>query len=189
MYFTRLTPNFLNWERPSGRDGKCKSNDSTTPLYEEINGFGWEEWLFAEYHIHSSDNEFVCKGFVQALNQQNNHINLIDRLYLYTKVCYNQNGIKPGTYYVGYIDNVTHIAPIGKQLNEVNLALNKVCLNFDNHDRMLDLALNTLFKVKDVHLNFGNVFNQPIQLLRGQYRFNLYDIVNHPNFLNQINNY
>jgi len=42
-YLTRLTPNFNKWEIPSGRAGKS-GLDIQSP-YEDINGFGWEEWF------------------------------------------------------------------------------------------------------------------------------------------------
>jgi hypothetical protein len=48
QYFTRLTLNFNNWEKPSGRNGKFRAADPKKSIYEETHGFGWEEWLFEE---------------------------------------------------------------------------------------------------------------------------------------------
>ena len=74
-YFTRLTPNFNNWEKPSGRDGKCTG---ANPLYEEINGFGWEEWLFEDCHLNKNNPEHTCFGFLEAFNQKNKNKRYIE---------------------------------------------------------------------------------------------------------------
>jgi hypothetical protein len=186
-YFTRLTPNFNDWNKPSGRDGKCNASDPTKPLYEEMRGFGWEEWLFEEYFENLSNPEYVCNGFVEAFNQKNKDKEHVDRLYLYTKLCNNNMGYKPGYYFVGYIDNVERIDPIPKLHNEVQADLIAVDLNHNGFLPMLPFAKNISFKVKDVHVKFPLVYKQPIRLNRGQFRFSLYDLNDHPNFLTTIN--
>lgn len=188
-FFTRLTPNFNNWIKPSGREGKCESSDPSNPLYEETNGFGWEEWLFEDYFVNIDNPDFECIGFVEAFNQQNKDKDFVDRLYLYTKLSDNNNGYNPGCYLVGYIDNVKLIATIPKGLQEVHSDLIKVGINQNNFLPMLSFAKNISFCVKDVKVNFSNVYNQPIQLNRGQFRFSLYDLNDHTNFLTGINNY
>ena len=95
-FFTRLTSNFNNWSTPSGQDGKCQSSNALRPLYEELNHFGWEEWLFEDYHVNIDEPEFQCQGFTEAFNQKNRHKDRVDRIYLYTKVCKNNNRIIPG---------------------------------------------------------------------------------------------
>jgi hypothetical protein len=185
-FFTRLTSNFNDWKKPSGTVGKCSG---VNPLYEETHGFGWEEWLFEEYNQNKSNPDHVCHGFVQALNKINGDKKFIGRLYLYTKVCNNKNGIEPGLYYLGYIDNVKRIDPIPKLLVDVRAYLIKVDLHDSVFIPMLPFAQNISFKVKDVHVHFPLVYAQPIQLKRGQFRFSLYDLNNHPNFLSEINNY
>jgi hypothetical protein len=183
-FFTRLTPNFKDWQKPSGRDGKCSG---ANPLYEETNGFGWEEWLFEDYFANIDNPDFECIGFVEAFNQQNKDKNFVYRLYLYTKLCNNNNGHNPGCYFVGYIDNVKRIDPLSKGLQEVDSDLFKVGINQNSFLPMLSFAKNISFCVKDVKINFSNVYNQPIQLNRGQFRFSLYDLNEHPNFLTTIN--
>jgi hypothetical protein len=183
QYFTRLTPNFNNWKAPSGRDGKCHAANPTKPLYEETHGFGWEEWLFEEYFAQIDNPEFECKGFLEAYNQQNENNSHAVRIYLYTKVCSNKKGIDPGCYYVGYIDNVQRIESLRKDENEVRRELTAVDINHNEFIDMLPFAKNISFKVKDVHINFNNVFQQPIQLHRWQFRFALYDLNDHPNFI------
>lgn len=185
-YFTRLTSNFNNWKIPSGRDGKCQSQSGA--LYEEVNGFGWEEWLFEEYHANKSKPSHICHGFVQAFNNNKSDVE-IDRLYLYTKVGRNKKGIKPGCYYVGYINNVKKIKLVSRNFNEVREQLNLVGISGNGFKPMLPKAYNLTFQVKDVHINFPKVYCQPIKLARGQYRFGLYDVVVHRNFLKEINKY
>ena len=104
-------------------------------------------------------------------------------------MCTNNNVIIPGCYYVGYIDNVQRIDPLTKPENDIKTDLKAVDLNHNGFLPMLPYAKNISFKVKDVHINFNHVFKQPIQLNKWQFRFGLYDIQQHPNFLNQINNY
>ena len=188
-FFTRLTSNFNDWRNPSGRNGKCNSSNAQQPLYEQTNSFGWEEWLFEEYHKMGSAPEHICNGFIEAFNQKNRTKGVIDRLYLYTKVCTNKVGIASGYYFVGYIDNVKQIAPIPKNQNEVQADLIAVDITHNGYLPMLRFAKNISFLFKDVHVKFPLVFTQPIQLNPGQFRFSLYDLNEHPNFLSAINNY
>ena len=73
--------------------------------------------------------------------------------------------------------------------NDVRTELKGVDLNHNGFIPMLSYSMNISFKVKDVHINFNQVFQHPIQLNRGQFRFALYNLNNHPNFLTEINNY
>jgi hypothetical protein len=98
-------------------------------------------------------------------------------------VCANKKGITPGCYYLGYIDNVQRIETLSKPENDVRTDLKAVDLNHGGFLPMLPYAKNISFKVKDVHINFNNVFQQPIQLNRGQFRFALYEIEKHKNFI------
>jgi hypothetical protein len=81
------------------------------------------------------------------------------------------------------------IESLPKKESDVQRDLNTAEIFVDNFLSMLPFAKNISFKVKDVHVNFNNVFHQPIQLNRGQFRFALYNINNHQNFQPQINNY
>lgn len=189
IFFTRLTPNFNDWDRPSGIDGKCHSANPLNPLYEEINGFGWEEWLFQEYLNNIDNPDYTCNGFIQAFNGINEDLNFLKRLYLFTKVCNNEIGVVPGCYYIGYIDNVRRIGPFTKDEGNVRNDLQRVGINHKDFLPMLQCAFNISFKVKDVHLGNGFVFDRPVALNRGQYRFALYNLTRHHNFLIAINNY
>ena len=71
-FFTRLTPNFKKWEKPSGIDGKCGRN--TQYLYEGIYGFGWEEWLLYDYHHENNQLDGYCYGFIQAFHGGKNGV-------------------------------------------------------------------------------------------------------------------
>ena len=78
---------------------------------------------------------------------------------------------------------------MSKRLQEVHSDFIKVGINHNNFFPMLSFAKKIYLCVKDVKINFSNVYNQPIQLNRGQFRFSLYDINDHTNFLTNINNY
>jgi hypothetical protein len=187
-YFTRLTPNFYNWEKPSGADGKCGVNDSNSALYEAHNHFGWEEWLFEDYFKFKGDPNKECFGFIEAFNDKNKKIDFIERLYLYTKICNNNQSIEPGCYYVGYIDNVKRLkSPLPKTQNQVCQDLKTVGINHDNYIPMLKKAKNISFKVGDVKFFFDKENLNSINLHRVQYRFGLYNLETHTNFLSQNN--
>jgi hypothetical protein len=183
-YFTRLTPNFNNWEKPSGRDGKCKG---ANPLYEETNGFGWEEWLFEDYN----KGKEVCLGFLQAFNDKNNDVTSVEVIHLYTRIC---DGIKPKQYYVGLIKDVK-ILHLNERVvsddikRKRRIELNNVGLtNFPTNDSMWKKCFNIQFERKNVFLK-EDYMQSEVKLKRGQFRFSLYDVNKHPNFLNQINRF
>ena len=179
--FTRLTPNENNWQKPSGRRGKCRAADSTKPLYEEVNHFGWEEWLFADYHA----GKETCVGFIQAFNDKNRHVTSVDIIHLYTRIC---DGNEPKQFYVGYIKDVK-VLPENKRLASSQQKQSKQndleeakITNFPNDAPMWDKCFNIQFERKNTvfHENF---LENEIQLNRGQFRFSLYDLDSHPNFL------
>lgn len=57
----RICWNTHDWKRPSGIEGKSRSNES----YEKISGFGHEEWLLDETKVLSDGYHY---GFIQAMN-------------------------------------------------------------------------------------------------------------------------
>lgn len=183
-YFTRLTPNFNNWEKPSGSYGKCSG---ANPLYEEINGFGWEEWLFVDYN----QGKETCLGFLQAFNGKNNDVTSVDMIHLYTRIC---DGVKPRQYYVGYIKDVK-ILPINQRAatetiktKRINELITAGITNFPVNDSMWENCFNIQFERKNVFLQ-KDYLQCDITLNRGQFRFALYNLNNHPNFLNKINRF
>jgi len=176
-YLTRLTPNFFCWEKPSGRDGKCKGQ-----LFEDGNGFGWEEWLLKDYHANKNKPEHVCTGFIQAFNGKNQN-RAVTTLHLYTRLCNNQSGIAPGCYYLGWIDYVIIENNESLELDEVNESL----LNVDVHQFPAPPFQNVKFKVKNVHFHCPKKNKtMSINLDVGQFRFALYDLNTHKNLQSQI---
>ncbi len=176
-YLSRLTPNFLCWEKPSGRDGKCRGE-----LFEFQYGFGWEEWLLKDYHANKNKPEYLCEGFIQAFNGKNQN-RVVRKLHLYTRVFTNQSGIHPGCYYLGYIENI-QIGIFGQmQWQQVQNDLNEV-------GGVIPTVLeynNVQFKVKDVHLLcLEKALKTNINPQVGQFRFALYDLNTHQNLQSSI---
>ena len=183
--FTRLTPNTKKWEKPSGHLGKCQAADSTKPLYEQTNGFGWEEWLFEDYHA----GKEICLGFLQAFNDKNRHVKSVEIIHLYTRIC---SGNEPKQFYVGYIKDVK-VLPYNQRAASINHKEKKQkqlveagITNFPNNNGMWDKCFNIQFQRKNVFFH-ENFLEKEIKLNRGQFRFSLYDLNDHPNFLININ--
>ncbi len=182
--FTRLTPNENKWQKPSGRRGKCRATDPTKPLYEELNLFGWEEWLFADYHA----GKETCLGFLQAFNDKNKEVTSVEVIHLYTRIC---DGNEPKQFYVGCIKDVKVLpenerAASIKQKEQKQRDLKDAKItNFPNNDPMWEKCFNIQFERKNVvfHEKF---LEKEIQLNRGQFRFSFYDLNNHVNFLNSL---
>jgi len=94
----RICWNTENWKRPSGSVGKSISKDS----YENIYGYGHEEWLF--------DRSRIVNGYHYAFLEplrlkSDKHENNIYNLSLFTINNLNKK------YYVGKIENVECISP------------------------------------------------------------------------------
>lgn len=182
-YFTRLTPNKNNWEKPSGRDGKCFSAKSSEPLYEQTHGFGWEEWLFQDYHA----GKETCLGFLQAFNGKNKTVKSVDEIHLYTRICDSKN---PKHLFICYIKDV-QVLPLNqraaskaqKDLKMRDLKDAKI-KDFPSNDSMWQNCLNVQFERKNVVLL---EIPREIKLERGQFRFSLYDLGKHTNIFSQIN--
>lgn len=179
-YFTRLTPNENNWEKPSGRHGKCRAADSTKPLYEQMHGFGWEEWLFQDYHA----GKETCLGFLQAFNGQNEDFQSFDEIHLYTRIC---DSKKPKHFYIKDVQvlpvNQRAATKEQKDSKMRDLKAEKIT-DFPVNDSMWQKCFNIQFERKNVILLKAP---REIKLESGQFRFSLYDLSKHTNFLNQIN--
>ena len=67
-----------------------------------------------------------------------------------------------------------------KQLVEAGIT------NFPNNNGMWDKCFNIQFQRKNVFFH-ENFLEKEIKLNRGQFRFSLYDLNDHPNFLININ--
>lgn len=179
--FTRLTPNENKWQKPSGRVGKCQAANPSNPLYEQRHGFGWEEWLFEDYHL----GKETCRGFLQAFNDKNRHVTSVDIIHLYTRIC---DGNQPKQYYVGYIKEVKVLPKnqrtISKQLkaSRQNDLKDAKISNFPDNDPMWEKCFNIQFERKNVFFA-KNLLENEINLHKWQFRFSLYDLIDHPNFL------
>jgi hypothetical protein len=181
-HFTRLTPNENNWKKPSGTNGKCRSTDSTKPLYEQTHGFGWEEWLFQDYH----DGKETCLGFLQAFNGKNKTVKSVDEIHLYTRICASRN---PKHIYIGYLKDVK-VLPVNQRAATKEQKDSKTSdlkdakiKDFPANDSMWQNCFNIQFDRKNVVLLKAP---REIILERGQFRFSLYDLSKHTNILNQI---
>ncbi len=185
--FTRLTANFNDWKKPSGTNGKCRAADSTNPLYEQTYGFGWEEWLFQDYQA----GKETCLGFLQAFNNKNKEINSVEIIHLFTRICDRK---KPKQFYVGYIKDVKVLPPNqraastkSKESKHDDLKDAKIT-DFPMDDPMWGQCFNIQFERKNVFFA-KNFLENEIKLHKWQFRFSLYDLNDHPNFLTEINNY
>ncbi|MBP6091378.1 MAG: hypothetical protein KA521_09000 [Crocinitomicaceae bacterium] len=183
--FTRISPNFNKWENPSGKEGKCKASKLSNQLYEEKHGFGWEEWLFEDYHA----GKELCLGFLQAFNDKNKNISSVDIIHLYTRICIGKN---PKQYYIGYIKDVKILPKDQRAASEVikKKRLKELetvgIINFPSNDLMWKKCINIQFERKNV-IFLENFMENEIQLNKGQFRFSLYDFNKHPNFIIEIN--
>jgi hypothetical protein len=179
-YFTRLTPNSNQWKKPSGADQKCCSSN----LYECVNGFGWEEWLLEDYHA----SKEVCRGYIQAFNSNSAENKTISKLHLYTRICTNK---KSTNRYVGYIENVK-IIPLNKRgaskekITQRLKDLEDVKINcISANDPMWDRCFNIEFRRSDFR-PVPSSSECEIRLKPGQFRFGLYDLSKHSNFIQEI---
>lgn len=74
----RICWNTNNWERPSGKEGKSKNDNS----YEKIVSYGHEEWLLDDSRIMSDGYHY---GFLQAMNVgSGKHIGQTYDIHLFT---------------------------------------------------------------------------------------------------------
>jgi hypothetical protein len=185
--FIRLTPNTKKWEKPSGHLGKCQAADSTKPLYEQTNGFGWEEWLLEDYHA----GKEICLGFLQAFNGKNKHVTSVEIMHLYTRIC---DGKKAKQFYVGYIKDVKVLpenqraASSQQKYSRIEDLKQSKITNFPINDEMWKQCFNIQFERKNVVLQKDHMQSE-IKLERGQFRFSLYDLEDskHRNVDKQIN--
>jgi hypothetical protein len=188
--FTRLTPNANNWNKPSGPAGKCRAVDPTNPLYEEVNHFGWEEWLLEDYH----SGKEICAGFLQAFNGKNRHVKSVEIIHLYTRIC---DGKKAKQFYVGYIKDVKVLpedqraASINQKEKKQKQIVEAGITNFPVNDEMWKQCFNIQFERKNVYL-LKKDERFEVRLNRGQFRFSLYDLKDSKNRnveqqLNRIN--
>lgn len=194
-YLTRLTPNYNKWEKPSGNDGKC-GLEINSP-YEGINGFGWEEWLLYDFHNPENQLDGYCYGFIQAFHKKNK-AKKIDRLHLYTRVCKGKSSM---TYYLGVIDEIeilkqpfTKKSLIDKKQSFCKLAkadlIEQNITGFENDLIEMcskDTLFNVRFKSDNVRIRDFKFEEREIVLPHGWYRFNLYNLHEAPNLLEELN--
>jgi hypothetical protein len=180
-YLTRLTPNTNGWQFTSGCEFKCGGN-----LYENINNFGWEEWLFNKRN-RKNDYQY---GFLQCFNTQNiNEEVTYDEVYLYTRKCETKdnnckNKSRNGKcYLVARIYNLTKLG-----LKEVNEIEDEFCKN-GNIKKMNDECANTeafklrpnknkrIFNVK-FKIEDAKLIDKKVIIIPGNYHFIMLNIDN-----------
>ena len=138
--------------------------------------------------------------FHSGVPQKNKAKRFIQRVYLYTKVCY---GKKNSDFYIGYIDNleVLNATDWSKDLiNKKQEFCKKAAIELDNvnitryQKDLLEMSSeNTLFNVRfkpsDVKIKDFDYQSRPIKMQQGQARFGLYDLDDHTNLVAEINRY
>ena len=198
MYMTRLTSNQNKWEKPSGSNGKCGLIKKSP--YEGEFGFGWEEWLLNDFHNPNLQHEGYCYGFIQAFHKRNKAKRIIQRVYLYTKVCVDKNTFD---FYLGYIDNLEVLDATDWRNDLINkkqefckkaaIELDDVNITRYQKDLLEMSSENTLFNVRfkpsDVKIKDFDYQSRPIKMKQGQARFGLYDLDDHTNLLAEISKF
>jgi hypothetical protein len=195
---TRLTSNQNKWEKPSGSNGKCGLIKKSP--YEGEFGFGWEEWLLNDFHNPNLQHEGYCYGFIQAFHKRNKAKRIIQRVYLYTKVCVDKNTFD---FYLGYIDNLEVLDATDWRNDLINkkqefckkaaIELDDVNITRYQKDLLEMSSENTLFNVRfkpsDVKIKDFDYQSRPIKMKQGQARFGLYDLDDHTNLLAEISKF
>jgi len=172
-YLARLTYNSKNWQSPSCLDGKCKSTGQK-PLYEQITGFGWEEWLFNPENRMKENGIIYQYGFLQCFN--NNAIDeeiTYEQVYLHTRRCNQKNSTKGTFYLVAKIDNLIRLSK--KNADSINQTFqengnfarmrNNDCVDnifFDAGPIPNDYRINAKFIVDDARINKVQTEIKPI---------------------------
>ena len=158
----RICNNDHNWKFPSRKEIKSTNKDT----YENISGFGHEEWLF--------DNERLFKGFHYAFlqpvnNAPDKHEGNKYQIHLYF-ITAGTNKLKG---YVGYIDNVEcltkeqaeqclayyqdrgWIEQMKAQVSEIGGDTTVIENEIKSNARSI---FNIRFKLSDIHINNSNHF-------------------------------
>jgi hypothetical protein len=95
----RICWNSRDWKRPSGSEGKSRNDNA----YENISGFGHEEWLLDDTKVMQDGYHY---SFLQPINTKaKKHVGQVYDIHLFT---FNPMHIKE---YVGCIKNVECISP------------------------------------------------------------------------------
>lgn len=199
-YIARLTYNNNNWIKPSCKDGKCISK-SNKPLYEEIAGFGWEEWLFNPENRVKENGEIYQYGFLQCFNTEPLNEEIIyEKAYLHTRKCENKNP-KEGTFYlVAKIENLIKLSKENadyinhhfEQNGNFDRMRNDDCVNKKEFDKgplpqPNSYKINSKFKVTETKIDVAQTKIRPTY-----YRFKIIelkpDINSHKLLIEELNN-
>ena len=198
QYITRLTPNFNGWRKPSGLEGKCKSSNPMNKLFEEIHGFGWEEWLF--HFIEDTDG--YCYGFLQCFNRRKIKSKFINTVHLYTRLRNDGNKVNSKETHTFYVGRIDQLEVLGNEHNELikNLVSNNEKMmkkslseaGIKNSDKLFDKikSENKIFNVrfKKASARMMTSLGKKIKLPHGYYRFKLYDITTKNEFIKSLTN-
>jgi len=195
-YLTRITPNQNNWTKPSGPAGKCGLQKKSP--YEGKTHFGWEEWLFRDLRNPSLQLNGYCYGFIQAFHGKNKDKTGLENLYLYSREC---DGRNSRNILIGKISNIEIVKSeiltteeslkVKDFIKQVNCDLkNPDFIDYTSDFRQMceeNSLYNVRFKPENVQLIKTDLSTREIRLPHGWYRFNLYDLDNKPNFLDELN--
>lgn len=197
-YITRLTHNNNNWTKPSCKDGKCITI-TQNKLYEEIAGFGWEEWLFSPYNRVVENGKIYQYGYLQCFNKTpSNEEKIYEEVFLYTRKCHIKKP-KDGEYHlVAKIKNLIQLSQ--KELDKINTQFqqngnfdrmrNDNCVNeeyFNTGPIPNGYRINAKFKVTDVKIDDAQT-----EIEIKYYRFKIiklnHEIVWHNELINLLDN-
>lgn len=185
-YKTRLTYNTMNWQEPSGLQGKCPGGMNGS-LWECNSGFGFEEWYRSELFQRTVAEQKWQYGYWQCFKNINNHNSGEYRDFsVYTRHCPSGCvGNNSGSWYevakykkiVVLTNEERHEAVhyfadqllnIRNQLQIINVdVINWFDEHPNNHPK-----LNIKFMLSDEHFVFGE--QKTIDVPRGGGRFGLY---------------
>lgn len=155
----RLCWNTNEWRRPSGKQGKSKSNDS----YENEMGFGHEEWLLDDSKIMPDGYHY---GFLEQLRskrtQSGKHYGKVYNIHLFT-ISPNKQKV-----YLGCLKNAIGVTPEDSQY-VYNYYQKKGWLDEMKQDVLFvggtikdftpSFTFNVKFRFEDAIINYSN---QPI---------------------------
>jgi hypothetical protein len=152
-YITRITPNYNNWETPSGINGKC-CGSKEQPLYEYEAGFGWEEWLFNKEN-RKNDYQY---GFLECFNKTNfDQEKIYEEVYLYMRRCDTHTN-SGSSFLIAKINNLTKLSrdeafAINDTFKDKITRMRTEC---QNNEKYFDLGpcrfiFNVKFKIDEVY--------------------------------------
>ena len=166
----RLCWNTMGWRRPSGSSGKSKANDS----YENMMGFGHEEWLLDDSKIMPDGYHY---GFLEPMRiKGNKHEGKVYDIHLFT-ISPNKQKV-----YLGYLKNAIGVS--SKESQDIfnnyqkkgwieEMRKDVLFVEGTIKDFTPAFMFNVKFRFEDAKINYSN---QPILKYESVWhRYNLMD--------------